>query len=114
MTSLHVIRGSGPPPPPPPPPQSKILATPMLVTIVRAREHLQFNSNSVKSAIRLHISSCQSCQNCNLYVSLFKVIKNCYNENDTKMQEPSLLTKLTPRLNLQLQANGCSFLLNVF
>ena len=82
--------------------------------VTRAREHLQLNSNSAKSAISQHISSCQTCQNSNLDVSSFKVIRNCHNEYETKIQEALLIKKLTPRLNSQLYANGCSFLLNVF
>ena len=74
----------------------------------------QLNSNSAKSAISQHISSCQTCQNSNLDVSSFKVIRNCHNEYETKIQEALLIKKLTPRLNSQLYANGCSFLLNVF
>ena len=82
--------------------------------VTRAREHLQLNSNSTKSAISQHISSCQTCQNCNLNVSSFKVIRNCHNEYETKMQEALLMKEVTPRLNSQLYANRCSFLLNVF
>ena len=82
--------------------------------VTRARECLQLNSSSAKRAITQHISSCQSCQNRNLDVSSFKVIRNCHNEYQTKIQEALLIKKLTPRLNSQLYANGCSFLLNVF
>ena len=82
--------------------------------VTRAREHLQLNSTSAKSAISQHISSCQTCQNSNLDVSSFKVIRNCHNEYETKIQEALLIKKLTPRLNSQLYANGCSFPLNVF
>ena len=82
--------------------------------VTRAREHLQLNSNSAKSAISQHISSCQPCQNSTLDVSSLKVIRNCHNEYETKTQEALLIKKLTPRLNSQLYANGCSFLLNVF
>ena len=67
--------------------------------VTRAREHLQLNSNSAKSAISQHISSCQTCQNSNLDVSSFKVIRNCHNEYETKIQEELLIKKLTPRLN---------------
>ena len=89
------------------------MSTRLLVT--RAREHLQLNSNSAKSAISQHISSCQTCQNSNLDVSSFKVIRNCHNESyETKIQEALLIKKLIPRLNSQLYAKGCSFLLNVF
>ena len=48
--------------------------------VTRAREHLQLNFNHAKSAIIQHISSCQTCQNSNLDVSSFKVIRNCHNE----------------------------------
>ena len=82
--------------------------------VTRAREHLQLNSNATKSAISQHFSSCQTCHNCNLDVSSFKVIKNCHNEYETKIQEALLIKQPTPRLNSQLYANGCSFLLNVF
>ena len=58
-----------------------------------AREHLQLNSNSAKSAISRHISSCQSCQNCNLDVSSFKVIKNYDNEYETKIQKACINKK---------------------
>ena len=43
--------------------------------VTGAREHLQRHSNCAKSARSQHISFCQSCQNCNLDVSLFKVIE---------------------------------------
>ena len=55
--------------------------------VTRAREHLQLNSNSAKSAISQHISSCQTCQNSNLDVSSLKVIRNCHNEYETKHTE---------------------------
>ena len=82
--------------------------------VTRTREYLQLDYNSAKSAISQHISSCQTCQNSNLDVSSFEVIRNCCNKYETKMQKATLIKKLTPRLNLQLYANGCSFLLNVF
>ena len=59
--------------------------------VTRAREHLQLNSNTAKSAMSQHVSYCQTCQNCNLDVSSFKVIRNCHNEYETKMQEALLI-----------------------
>ena len=51
----------------------------------------QLNSSSAKRAITQHISFCQSCQNRNLDVSSFKVIRNCHNEYQTKIQKALLI-----------------------
>ena len=61
--------------------------------VTRAREHLQLNSNSNKSAMSQHVSSCQTCQNRSLNVSSFKVIRNCHHEYETKIQEALLIKK---------------------
>ena len=83
------------------------MSTSHLVT--RAREHLHRNFNSAKSATSQRISSSQSCQNCDLDVSSFKVIRNCDNEYETEIQEALLIKKLTPRLNSLLYANVALF-----
>ena len=80
----------------------------------RAREHLCCNSKKPKTAIQQHISSCKACENSNLNTNSFKIIKKCSSDYETKIQEALIIKKLTPKLNTQLYANGCSFLLNVF
>ena len=49
------------------------MSTRHLVTRTRKLTFVQYNSNSAKSAVSQHISSCQSCQNCNLGDRLLKV-----------------------------------------
>ena len=45
---------------------------------------------------------------------LNEILKRCNTEYETKIQEALLIKKSKPKLNSQLYANGCSFLLNIF
>ena len=63
--------------------------------VTRAREYLQHNSNSAQTACSQHISPCQYCQNCNLDVSSFEVIRHGYNENETNIEKALLIKKKT-------------------
>ena len=82
--------------------------------VTRARKHLQLNSNSAKSAISQHISSCQTCQNSNLDVSSFKVIGNCHNEYETKTQEALLIKKIDFTIIRQRLFFSFECVLNIF
>ena len=81
--------------------------------VTRAKKHLDLNQ-SRKSAIKDHILDCVKCSNSSYSLALFKILRNCKNEHDTKVHEALLITKFKPKLNSQLYANGCSFLLKVF
>ena len=77
----------------------------------RIQEHLQPKG---KSAIQDHIDNCQLCNQANINIDNFKVIRTCNTEYNTKIQEALLIKKHNPKLNTQLYAGGSSFLLNIF
>ena len=81
--------------------------------VTRAKEHLDLNQ-SRKSAIKDHILDCVECSNSSHSLASFKILPNCKYEYDTKVYEALLIKKFKPKLNRQLYANGCSFLLKVF
>ena len=81
--------------------------------VTRAKEHLDLNK-SRKSAIKDHILDCVKCFNSSHSLASFKLLRNSKNEYDTKVHEALLIKKFKPKLNRQLYANGCSFLLKVF
>ena len=81
--------------------------------VTRAKEHLNLNQ-SQKSAIKDHILDCVKCFNSSHSLVSRKILCNGKNEYDTKVYEALLIKKFKPKLNRQLYANGCSFLLKVF
>ena len=81
--------------------------------VTRAKEHLDLNQ-SRKSAIKDHILDCVKCSSSSHSLASFKILRNCKNEYDKKVHEALLIKKFKPKLNRQLYANGCSFLLKVF
>ena len=89
------------------------LSMPSRHLVTRAKEHLDLNQ-SRKSAIKDHILDCVKCSNSSHSLALFKILPNCKYEYDTKVHEALLIKKFKPKLNRQLYANGCSFLLKVF
>ena len=78
----------------------------------RIQEHLQHKTT--KSAICDHFEICQNCKLYNADFNGFKVLRICNSEYATKIQEALLIKKHNPQLNRQLDANGSSFLLNVY
>ena len=78
---------------------------------VRVREHLH---SKVRSAVGKHIDNCHVCKEKPVSVNDFKIMRTCSTEYNTKIQEALLTKKCNPKLNSQLNANGSSFLLNVF
>ena len=84
---------------------------------VRVREHLDCsNNNTIDSAIKDHLLSCQLCfeNNRDLDPSHFEIIRMCNNDYETKINEAILIRKLSPKLNIQKFNNGASFLLNIY
>ena len=81
--------------------------------VTRAKEHLDLNQ-SRRSAIKDHILDCVKCSNSSHSLASFKILRFCKNEYNTKVHEALLIKKFKPKLNRQLYANGCSFLLKVF
>ena len=81
--------------------------------VTRAKEHSDLNQ-SRKSAIKDHVLDCVKCCNSSHSLASFKILQNCKNEYDTKVLEALLIKKFKQKLNRQLYANGCSFLLKVF
>ena len=81
--------------------------------VSRAKEHLDLNQ-SRKSAIKEHILDSVKCCNSSHSLASFTILQNCKNEYDTKVHEALLTKKFKPKLNCQLYANGCLFLLKVF
>ena len=71
-------------------------------------------NQSEKSAIKDHILDCVKSSNSSHSLASFKILQNCNNEYDTKVHEALLIKKFKPKLNRQLYANGCLFLLKVF
>ena len=80
--------------------------------VTRVNEHLHSTIN--KTAVTQHINSCQFCKKGKLDLSRFEILKRCNTDYETKIQEALLIKKNQPKLNTQLYANGCSFLLNIF
>ena len=78
---------------------------------VTVREHLH---SKVRSAVGKHIDNCHVCKEKPVGVTVFKIMRACSTEYNTKIQEALLIKKCNPKLNSQLYANGSSFLLNVF
>ena len=78
---------------------------------VRVREHLH---SKVRSAVGKHIDNCHVCKQKPVDVKDFKIMRACSIEYNTKIQEALLIKKFNPKLNSHLNANGSSFLLNVF
>ena len=77
----------------------------------RAEEHLTFTDKN--SAVGNHISNCLSCQNAELSVSNFSVLKKCRTKFETKIFEALFIQKLHPTLNTQV-SNDNGFLLKIF
>ena len=80
--------------------------------ITRVGEHLGFQLKT-ESSVKEHIMSCDICSNTKFNVNLFKIIKKCNSNFETKIYEALLIKKHNPKLNRQLFANGSSFLLNI-
>ena len=81
--------------------------------VTRAKEHLNLNQ-SRKSAIKDHILDCGKCSNSSHSLTSFEILRNCKYEYDTKVHKALFIKKFKVKLNRQLCANGCSFLLKVF
>ena len=77
----------------------------------RAKEHLTLSDKN--SAVSQHISQCRACQNTDLSVANFEVLKKCRNQHDVRIYEALLIQKLHPTLNTQVSSDY-GFLLKVF
>lgn len=82
--------------------------------ITRVREHLDLGDLNPKSAIKDHIYNCKSCSITKHSINSFRILRQCNNDYDAKIHEALLIKRLKPKLNIQLYANGSSFLLNIF
>ena len=60
-----------------------------------------------------NIKICQNCKQNNTVLNGFKVLCICNSEYASKIQEALFIKRHNPQLNLQLQANVLSFVLNV-
>ena len=80
---------------------------------IRVSERLSFQLKT-ESSFKGHIMSCDICINNKYNVNLFKIIKKCNSNFETKIHEALLIKKHNPGLKQQLFANGSLFLLNIF
>ena len=47
-------------------------------------------------------------------IKFFLILKRCYTEYETKIQDALLIKNINPKLNNQLYAKDATFLLNIF
>ena len=80
---------------------------------IRVGEHLGFRMKT-KSSVKDQLMSCDICANTKFNINLFKIIKKCNSNFETKIHKALLIKKHNPGLKRQLVANGSSFLLNIF
>ena len=79
---------------------------------LRVADHIRKSS---KTAVGMHGKSCQTCCNTKLSTEHFNILKNCRDEQETKIHEALQIVKRNPSMNRQLHKNkGASFILNVF
>jgi len=76
------------------------------------QEHL--HHKTLKSPIKDHIDSSDTCKEKNLDINSFKVIRSCNTEYETRIQEALLIKKHNPQLNTKVYANGSSFLFSMY
>ena len=81
----------------------------------RAGEHLDLNKKG-DSVVKQHRLSCPECleETRDFDSKRLKIIKQCQNEYETKINEAFITRKVNPKLNVQQYNNGASLLLNVF
>ena len=82
--------------------------------IERVREHLALGRKQL-TAVAKHIVSCVKCQQSQLSINDFKIMKKCRTEFDTKIFEALYIKKFNPSINRQMFANrGANFMINIF
>ena len=59
---------------------------------IRVGEHLGFHLKTERS-VKNHVMSCDICANTKFNVNLFKIIKKCYSDFETKFHEALLIKK---------------------
>ena len=80
--------------------------------LTRAKEHLTLESSS-NSEVKAHLESCNVCRGA-VPETHFRILKECRNDYETRVQEAFLIKKHNPRLNKQLFNKGAFFTLKVF
>ena len=82
--------------------------------IERVREHVAYWRKS-PTAVGKHIAKCQTCQQTELSLDHFNVLKVCREKFDAKIFEALFIKRLNPRINRQMFANkGAGFTLRIF
>ena len=82
--------------------------------IERVREHLALKRKQL-TAVGKHIKGCVACQQAELSIKDFQIVKKCRTEFDTKIFEALYIKKFNPTINRQMFANrGASFTINIF
>ena len=79
---------------------------------VRSLEHLEFKSENPKSEVKVHLKSCQTCQNCNS--DNFEVLKKCKNDHENKICEAMFIKSENPKLNKNLFNKGSFVTLKIY
>ena len=79
--------------------------------VTRVKEHLNLGDLHTHSAIKDHLYSCNICSNIKHSIKSFRILRQCANNYDTKINETLLIKRYKPELNRQLFNNGTSFLL---
>ena len=78
------------------------------------REHLALKRKQL-TAVGKHIKGCVACQQAELSIKDFQIVKKCRTEFDTKIFEALYIKKFNPTINRQMFANrGASFTINIF
>ena len=76
---------------------------------VRAHEHLRTGTTAISD----HLTVCTKCEN-GATLESFKILKQCRNDQDTRIFEALLIKKINPVLNLSLKKPGWTWTLKVF
>ena len=79
---------------------------------VRSLEHLEFKSENPKSEVKVHLKSCQTCQNCS--IDNFEVLKKCKNDHENKICEAMFIKSENPKLNKNLFNKGSFVTLKIY
>ena len=86
----------------------------MIHLVTRVKEHLNLGDLHTHSAIKNHLYSCTICSNIKHSIKSLRILRQCANDYDTKINKSLLIKRFKPELNKQLFSNGTSLLLNVF
>ena len=79
---------------------------------VRSLEHLEFKNEKPKSEVKVHLKSCEICQNCS--IDNFEILKKCKNDHENKICEAMFIKSDNPKLNKNLFNKGSFVTLKIY